>query len=265
MPSGARLNNPGFQFTGWSCQVKGLLQPNDSYVIQSQDDTCSAQWRPTHHTLSYDVGGGTGRPPASVNKLEGSRISVSKQAGVSRSGYVFAGWSDGATLYRPLDNYTLGLNDVTLTAVWTPLYKVSFRFNGPGNYVSAKSATQGSVVATPRATLVGYALAGWACDIAGNIGLQTTYTMGASDDTCRAQWAPLRTIIYRAGTGRGSTPATSRTAQGSEFIVASAYGLSLRGATFVGWTDGVTLYQPGDSYGVGNSNVTLTAVFASRP
>jgi len=196
-----------------------------------------------------------------VNKLEGSRISVSKQAGVSRSGYVFAGWSDGATIYRPLDNYTLGLNDVTLTAVWTPLYRLTFLYNGPGNYVSAKSATQGTPVVLPRPTLVGFAFAGWTCDRAGNLGLQSTYAMQASDDTCRAQWAILRTVVYRAGSGRGSTPTTSRAATGSTFIVASAYGLSLRGATFVGWTDGVTLYQPGDSYGVGDSNVTLTAVF----
>jgi len=67
-------------------------------------------------------------------------------------------------------------------------------------------------------------------------------------------------VTYANGGGTGSVPTQSSLAASSTFIVAAS-SLSYPGYAFSGWTDGVNTYRPGDTYTIGSTNVTLTAVW----
>ena len=66
-------------------------------------------------------------------------------------------------------------------------------------------------------------------------------------------------VTYSAGAGSGTVPV--QTPVSSSFVVASASGLTDPGYRFSGWSDGANTYQPGDTYTVGSSPVTLTALW----
>ena len=90
-----------------------------------------------------------------------------------------------------------------------------------------------------------------------------TYTVGASNIVFTAQWASAvtRTITYSTGGAFGTKPAQSPVAVGASFTVAASTGLSKTGSSFGGWSDGVRIYQPGDKYTVGASDISLIATW----
>lgn len=73
----------------------------------------------TGFAVAYDLNGGTGDAAADYSEqivAEGSSITVNHAP--TRSGYVFAGWSDGTNTLQPGASLTPE-NNVTLTAKWT--------------------------------------------------------------------------------------------------------------------------------------------------
>lgn len=77
-------------------------------------------------------------------------------------------------------------------------------------------------------------------------------------------YTPL--ITYAGGTGVGTAPiqsSASAEVAGSFSVAANTF--TKTGYTFLGWTDGSTTYQPGSTYTMSTTNVTLTAVWASPP
>ena len=69
------------------------------------------------------------------------------------------------------------------------------------------------------------------------------------------------TVTYSAGTGTGTVPTQNPVVDLGSFTVASGGSLSNPGYSFAGWSDGTTTYQPGSTYTVGSTPVTLTAVW----
>ena len=78
-----------------------------------------------------------------------------------------------------------------------------------------------------------------------------------------AQWIevtkPTHNVTYLAGGASGSVPTQAPVEEESTFIVASASTLSKDHYSFAGWDDGSSVYQPGATYTMGTSDVTLTA------
>lgn len=74
---------------------------------------------------------------------------------------------------------------------------------------------------------------------------------------------PKHTITYSLGTGTGTTPTQTDVREGSSFTVAAAPDdlTAPTGKEFKCWNDGTTDYDAGDTYTMGTSNVTLTAVY----
>jgi len=73
-------------------------------------------------------------------------------------------------------------------------------------------------------------------------------------------WYVIRNTPRVTGfVGSGTVPV--QTPVSSSFVVASASGLTDPGYRFSGWSDGANTYQPGDTYTVGSSPVTLTALW----
>jgi uncharacterized repeat protein (TIGR02543 family) len=108
---------------------------------------------------------------------------------------------------------------------------------------------------TPTGTITGFAL-GQTSESYAVMNLGTSISVFVNFDI-------LKTVTYAAGIASGTVPTEISHAAGDTFTVASPTGLSKSGYTFTGWSDGTRIYQPGDSYTVTSSNVTLTAQWTS--
>jgi hypothetical protein len=71
-------------------------------------------------------------------------------------------------------------------------------------------------------------------------------------------------ITYLANGGVGTAPFQDRLVEGATFTVCSASGLSRTGYTLSPWDDGSNTYAPGDTYTVGTSDVTFTAIWQAN-
>jgi len=73
---------------------------------------------PRAYAVTYALGGGTGTVPTQASEPSGARFRVASAAGITRSGYTFTGWSDGAATYHAGATYTVRSGGVTFTAQW---------------------------------------------------------------------------------------------------------------------------------------------------
>ena len=82
--------------------------------------------------------------------------------------------------------------------------------------------------------------------------------LGSAAVTFTAQWtAVAHHVTYSVNGGSGSAPTQVDQVIGSTFVVPAA--VSRDGFSFVGWSDGVSVYQPGATYVMGSAAVTFTA------
>ena len=78
------------------------------------------EWTPAPVTLSFDAGGAAeGAPPAAVVKYEGYALALPGPGTLADPPRVFAGWTDGESVYAAGATYVFGSADAVLTAVWT--------------------------------------------------------------------------------------------------------------------------------------------------
>lgn len=90
-----------------------------------------------------------------------------------------------------------------------------------------------------------------------NPGGTSAYSTASSSATPRA---PRFGVTYAAGAGAGTLPTDSNVfLPGESATLLPATLLTKDNFTFAGWSNGTTVYQPGNSYVLGSSNVTLTA------
>lgn len=90
-----------------------------------------------------------------------------------------------------------------------------------------------------------------------NPGGISAYSAASSSATPRA---PRFGVTYAAGAGAGTLPTDSNVfLPGESATLLAAPLLAKPNFTFAGWSNGTTVYQPGNSYVLGSSNVTLTA------
>ena len=171
-------------------------------------------------------------------------------------------------------------------AQWTPPTTLSCPltyYQGANPSVSPPTSKLSSSIATGLALgsaldgtgagmrLSGYVFKGW-CKVdpglnpttcaSGNI-VSSTSTMPGGGETLYPYWALAHTVAYAPGTGSGSVPSQPAQGTGGTFSVA-ANSLTNPGFNFAGWSDGSTTYQPGSTYTVGTSDVTLTALWTAQ-
>lgn len=119
-------------------------------------------------------------------------------------------------------------------------------------------------VAENTFTLEGHTFAGWS-DGSKTYAAGDTYTMGTANVTLTAQWTanPVTyTVTYAAGaeTATGTAPTQAALEEDDTFTVAENT-FTYADHVFFGWSDGETVYQPGETYTMGASDATLTAVW----
>ncbi len=290
------LTNPAAPtFLGWNTKADGsgtMYATGSTFVIGSASVVLYAQWTAaTAYRVSYDMNTATGgAPPVDPNSyLTGASVTVASNSGnMVKSGFGFTGWNtkaDGSgAFYLPGAVLTMSTSDLILYAQWSPVvYPVSATINFNANLGAgtqpAQIAVVGTVVQLASCVLTrsGYTFTSW--NTAPN-GSGSNYLNGSAvlmpsgGLALYAQWQviPTYTITYSGNGATGTAPSdpNSPYTAGSTFTALGNSGnLVKTGYTFAGWNTAAngtgTQYYPSSTYVMGNSSLTLYAVWTTSP
>jgi uncharacterized repeat protein (TIGR02543 family) len=268
-----------YQFAGWR-SGSVIYKAGDPITVGTANLAYTAVWVQLYE-VTYVVNGGTFSGSDTVNDDQctaganrcTNNQSITLNAAPTRAGYTFDGWKNqsGAAVVDANSGVAEVQTVVTstnyiFTATWTPItYTITYVSSGSTAPTQSALREGQSFTVAAAATKAGFEFTGW------NDGTFTflpdsDFTVQTSNITLTAQWSALYTVTYSQGLGSG-TPATEPASysEGSEIIIDTDLGISRSGFTFAGWNDGTTTFQPGASYTVGTSNVTLTAQWTAIP
>lgn len=150
----------------------------DGYYLVPLDTstTLTAIWTANPHTITYDLDGGSGSTPTQADVATAGTFTTANTP--VRTHWSFAGWSDGTTTTAANTSYTVGTENVTLTALWTR-NSSSVTFDSQ-NWQTATvvSANQGSAATAPTdPTWYGYNFKGWSETSTGSLVDVSTVTI----------------------------------------------------------------------------------------
>ena len=271
LPDGTELSKSGYTFGGWNTNVSGTgytLQPGDSYT-PTGDITMYAKWDTTY-TVIFNSNGGSGTVPNQITANAGSGITLPNEGGLTRTGYIFGGWSNNVagtgTIYQPGNSYTSAVTIITLYAIWTST--VTYNINGgTGTIPDAQTVNADSSITLPSGSglsRTGYTFSGWNTNVSGT---GTNYSAGSSymptgDITLYAKWDVIYTVTYDINEGTGTTPTAQTVTAEDSVTLPTESGFSRTGYTFGGWN--INTSGTGTNYNAGflytpSGNITLYA------
>ena len=259
----------GYTFDGWYTNSTGT--GGTSYAVGASYNTTSnlnlfAKWTVASRSVAYALDGGSSSATTTTltGKVIGDTVTLPASNTMSKTGYVFAGWSDGTTSYAGGATWTVPASDnnFTLTAQWTTqTLSYSYDTNGGGTAPAGGTKTYGQSLVLEASTglsKTGYTFAGW------NDGSTThlagaTITLNASK-VFVAQWSAQSYSITYDGNGStsGSVTVGSYVAGGVPYAIA-VNGFTKTGYTFAGWKDAANnSFAVGAGYSTA-ANLVLTA------
>ena len=284
------LAKTGFTFAGWNTAADGSgtgYNPAATLEMGSRNLTLYAQWTliPTY-TVLYDGNGNTNGtvPSDAIDYEEGTTVTVKANTGdLARGGYTFTGWNtaaDGSGTDRaPEATFEMGSADVTLYARWSqnPVYNVIYDGNGstggfiPTDENNYEQDMEVTVLGAGNLTRNGYSFTGWntAGDGSGTAyAADETFAMGTDDVTLYAMWDANENSI----TFNKNDDSATGTMSAQSLAYGSTANLMLNlftkaGWTFEGWATsaaGTVEYSDGDEYAMGESSVTLYAIWSAN-
>lgn len=283
--SGA-LAKTGFKFDGWNTAANGsgTTYLGGSRYTPVADVTLYAKWTAlTAYTISFNVNGGTGSAPTTINTYATAIVTLPGQGSmVAPAGKTFAGWNTNAagtgSAYAAAETLSPQAT-MTLYAQWTaiPASTLTYDANGAttGAVPSSLTATGTYVVIdsnTGNLFKTGYVFSGWNTQADG---LGTTYQgtdnyLLSASVTLYAKWVVANyTVTFNgnANTG-GSAPAPATGVSISTVLPSNSGTLVKAGYTFGGWNtlaSGLgTNYAVGDTFSP-TSSVTLYAKWTALP
>ena len=271
--SKATSGGVSYQFAGWKTGST-LYKSGETFTVGSANLTFSAEWVQLYE-VTYAVNGGSFADGETINDAEctdGSNRctngqSISLNAAPTKTGYTFVDWKnqsgssvvDSNNAVAGIQTAVSSLNYI-FSASWAPI-TYTITYISSGSSVPTQSALeqgQAFIVGSPGAR-TGFEFSGWSEG-------DSTYfpdseiIVGTSNISLTAQWTAVYTVTYSPGLGSGTSSTEPASYPGSyELIVGTDTGISRSGFTFSGWSDGTSIFQIGDSYTIGTSNVTLTA------
>ncbi len=192
----------GYEFLGW---YNGEIKWDFKNEPITKDVTLKAHWLKLHQ-VTFDTDGGT---LVSIQTIrDGEPVSLPDAP--TKEGFVFSAWYYGEEAWDFASELT---SDITLKAVWTPVYTVSFYPDG-GTDTPKQSVIRGEKASIPTApTKSGYVFAYWydstdaemkAWDFENN-----TITR---DISLKAKWRKIHTVSF--DTNGGSTIASIKVVDG---------------------------------------------------
>ncbi|RRJ94614.1 hypothetical protein Ga0100231_009920 [Opitutaceae bacterium TAV4] len=187
---------------------------------------------PVQYTVTFDSDGGSAVPPQTVNH----GATATQPANPIKTGYTFAGWYNGATVY---DFDTLVTGDLTLTAHWTiNQYTVTFDSDA-GSAVPPQTVNHGATATRPaNPTKDGYTFVDW-YNGATVYDFDTPVT-GAL--TLTAHWTINQYTVAFNSEGGSPTPG-SQTVNHGATATEPTPAPTKAGYTFAGWYNGVNVYS----------------------
>ena len=258
----------GYVFVGWN-DGSNTYNAGASYTVTGNKSITAIfeiKSAESKVTISYSLGdyaANGAQVPDSQNVGIDSSITL-PLAVTAKSGYVFAGWSDGTTTYNAGSTYTANAS-TTLTAVWNATVSYSLGNHAAQNATVPQSQTVaiGSYVTLPVAIVAanGYVFAGWT-DGTTTYNAEATLTVNAPT-TLSAVWNAI--VSYSLGNHaaqNATVPQSQTVAIGSSVTLPAAITAGY-GYKFVGWNDGATTYNAEATYTV-NEPVVLMAVWEPK-
>ena len=277
------LVRTGYKFKEWNTAESGKgvsVAPGGSVLVTS-DMTLWAQWVPIESfTIMFDKNSTTATGSMSLQSIESGTSAALTLNAYKYAGYSFSGWAtsaDGKVVYADGDDYTMGISNDTLYAVWIPnaSHKVNFNNNSEtaAGTMTAQSIVEGVSAALSMNTYTnpGYSFSGWAITDKGAVAYAdgANYTMGSSDVTLYAIWTQnaSHTITFDKNSPTADGKTESQTIEEGLSKALTLNGFSNAGYSFAGWSttsDETFEYTDGASYTMGSSDVTLYAIWTQN-
>jgi uncharacterized repeat protein (TIGR02543 family) len=270
LPTVGSMIKTGYSFAGWVLPNGNLL--NSSTFTPTTTTTLTTKWTIQSFSLSYSLGtiGSntvTGTAPVSQSGNYLSTIilaSTDSSTAIAGQRYDFAGWTINGTRYPIGSSIQLGASNVIATATWVPVYTVTYILSG-GICVSTTcndnpKTDQSTVILPVAPSRTGYNFDVWKDQSESSYSAGGTLTVTATSYILTATWLGIsRSVTYINPNGVGIPTQVNGIYQ-STFNVGVAP--TRTGYDFGGWSDqSGAIYQPGDIYSVGLTNVTLTATW----
>ncbi len=141
------LEKEGYKFLGWDTDFSA---PTDAITVKPV-------WKRVH-IIVFEIGEGEASDPALLTQevLEGDAVTIPE---VTREGYAFCGWNKDLSVIE---------SDMTVTAEWKKLYKVTFDLDGgtvPDKRLLEQNVADGESANIPEPTRDKYNFVKWDKDI----------------------------------------------------------------------------------------------------
>jgi uncharacterized repeat protein (TIGR02543 family) len=231
-------------FGGWNTAANGTgisYSPGAS-ITTLANIVLYAVWIP-QFTLHYAINGGTVNVGSTrpADTLYNVNTSVATFSALSRTGYTFDGWTNGASTITPGGNFTI-VQDSVLTAKWTAInYTITYNSDG-GTEVTPQASRQigQSFTVASAPSKPGHNFTGWS-NGSTVVGADAVVVMGSANIAYTAQWVPrVYTITYDWNGGRGTEVPDVNYTFGTTAITLPLVGDRVRdGFTFTGWSEGL--------------------------
>ena len=207
------------RFNEW--QLAGSAYDFSSAV--TTDITLVANWTQLY-TISFAAVDGSGDAPAAIaDKAQSETFEVPANTFTPPTGQVFDHWNDGTNDYNQGDTYTVGTNNVTLTAVWrTPstMYAITKGAHENGDFTIDPASQEAGEVVTLEATPDdGYLFGAWevvktedASATGITVDANGQFTMPGYAVTVNATFVvdPRKKILYVTGTAEETVKANDK-------------------------------------------------------
>ncbi len=234
----------GYIFAGWGTTANGEVNYSDKadYMMGTNAQyILYAIWTPNNNTLHFESNGGSGKM-SDITIATDAKDTLSANA-FTKTGYDFVGWAEtenGSKVYSDGDSYTMGTENATLYALWTPkTYKITYNLNG-GQLAVQNKATyniETSTFTLNNPTKRGYEFKGWSgSNLTGNENQAVSIETGTYGElTFTANWTAIEySITYNLNEG------TNNSANPKTYTIEQEVRLQnpeRKGYKFSGWTD----------------------------
>nr|MCR5636196.1 InlB B-repeat-containing protein [Clostridiales bacterium] len=238
----ATISENGFTFYGWymNRDCTGEEIKNDTIVKTDHDHTLYAKWKANGYTLTVKPNKGVWEGKTTDTEIDMNCNDIREISDPTRTGYTFTEWTKtgaGSTLIDK--TFTMGYENATLTANWTPIvYNITYTLNG-GTVATANPATytiETETFTLNNPTKTGYIFNGWTGTDLTSETTTVTVTKGSTGDRAyTANWTPIVyniTYTLNGGTVATANPATY-TIETPTFTLNNP---TKTGYTFNGWT-----------------------------
>ena len=252
----------GYNFTGWFNSSNTLIGQNGSNYEPAATITLTAGWAGVTYSISYNGNGNTGGAvPATGSFVNGSStpyVIVANTGSLTKTGYSFVEWVDGADAAKS-GNYSTAA-DLQLFAKWTPVqFTVSYNTASGGTAPADQSYTYGTTGITINSgsslSKSGYTFLGWSKTATGTT--VSSPFIPTADTTLYARWSGDTYAVAFNSNGGSISPATASFTTGGGGITLPSAGTQ-SGYNFAGWSETLNGTVISGAYSAA-TNITLYA------